>query len=152
MKTLLPRHLEIILRNQQPFLREVSYKYPGDVDRLRDMSLIEEGAEHQVRMAYLAIVGSHSVNGVSELHTKLLCKRSGQEFLRDVAGKIQQQDKRHYASGAGCTMQTSSLRPLISEQTSATAGSQIFSELKKLAPFADDPDFRKKWREAKSPQ
>ncbi len=69
MKNLLPRHMEIIYEINARFFRQVSYKYPGDIERLRNMSLIEEGGEPQVRMAYLAIVGSHSVNGVSQLHT-----------------------------------------------------------------------------------
>jgi starch phosphorylase len=69
---LLPRHLEIIYEINQRFLRQVQIRYPFDVDRLRRMSLIEEGQEKKVRMAHLAVVGSHSVNGVAGLHTELL--------------------------------------------------------------------------------
>jgi starch phosphorylase len=69
---LLPRHLEIIYEINQRFLRQVQIRYPFDVERLRRMSLIEEGPEKRVRMAHLAVVGSHSVNGVAELHTELL--------------------------------------------------------------------------------
>ena len=69
---LLPRHLEIIYEINQRFLRAVQIRHPYDAERLRRMSLIEEGPEKKVRMAHLAVVGSHSVNGVAELHTGLL--------------------------------------------------------------------------------
>ena len=67
---LLPRHLEIIYEINQRFLRQVQIRYPVDQERLRRMCLIEEGPEKQVRMAHLAVVGSHSVNGVAALHTR----------------------------------------------------------------------------------
>ena len=69
---LLPRHLELIYEINQRFLRQVQIRHPFDAERLGRMSLIEEGAEKKVRMAHLAVVGSHSVNGVAELHTELL--------------------------------------------------------------------------------
>jgi len=69
---LLPRHLEIIYEINTQFLRQVSYHFPGDTERLSRMSIIEEGDDKMVRMAFLAIVGSYSVNGVAALHTELL--------------------------------------------------------------------------------
>ena len=72
--------LEIIFEINANFLREVQYKYPGDNQRISRMSLIEEGPEKMVRMAYLAIVGSHSVNGVAALHTKLLATGMMKDF------------------------------------------------------------------------
>lgn len=69
---LLPRHLEIIREINRRFLREVLDAFGNDVDRLRRMSIFEEGPEPRVRMAHLAVVGSHSVNGVAQLHTELL--------------------------------------------------------------------------------
>ena len=69
---LLPRHLEIIYEINARFLAEVARRWPGDNQRQQRMSLIEEGPEPMVRMAYLAIVGSFSVNGVAELHSNLL--------------------------------------------------------------------------------
>jgi starch phosphorylase len=69
---LLPRPLEIIFEINARFLRQVSLKWPGDIDRQRRMSIIEEGYPRQVRMAWLAIVGSFSVNGVAALHSQLL--------------------------------------------------------------------------------
>jgi len=77
---LLPRHLEIIYEINRRFLDEVTARHPGDLDRLRRVSLIEEGPERKVRMAHLAIVGSHSVNGVSALHSRLLMDRELAEF------------------------------------------------------------------------
>jgi starch phosphorylase len=71
-KCLLPRLLEIIYEINGRFLAEVRQRWPGDNDRVRRMSLIEEGPEPQVRMAWLAIVGSFSVNGVAALHSDLL--------------------------------------------------------------------------------
>ncbi len=72
LQHVLPRHMEIIYEINQEFLDTVQKKWPLDLDRLRRMSVIEEGGEKQVRMAHLAIIGSHSVNGVSALHSELL--------------------------------------------------------------------------------
>ncbi len=69
---ILPRHLELIYDINQRFLKKVSRKWPNDLDRLSRMSIIEEGHNKQVRMAHLSIIGSHSVNGVAELHSKLI--------------------------------------------------------------------------------
>ena len=80
-RRLLPRLLEIIYEINARFLDEVSQRWPGDNERIRRMSLIQEGGEPMVRMAYLAIVGSFSVNGVAALHSKLL--REG--LFRDFA-------------------------------------------------------------------
>jgi len=72
LERVLPRHMEIIFGINYQFLRVVSKRWPLDAERQRRMSIIEEGPEKQVRMAHLAIVGSHAVNGVSRLHTELL--------------------------------------------------------------------------------
>ena len=72
LEELLPRHLQIIYEINQRFLRRVQTQWPTDLDRLARMSIIEEGSPKQVRMAHLATVGSHSVNGVAQLHTDLV--------------------------------------------------------------------------------
>lgn len=72
MERVLPRHMEIIFGINHQFLRTVARRWPLDVDKQRRMSVIEEGPEKQIRMAHLAIVGSHAINGVSRLHTELL--------------------------------------------------------------------------------
>jgi len=71
-ETLLPRHLLLIYEMNHRFMRRVHTRWPGDMERLSRMSLIEEGPVRQIRMAHLATVGSHSINGVAELHTELL--------------------------------------------------------------------------------
>src|SRR5205823_295681 len=80
METILPRHMQIIYEINSQFLKQVSEKFPGDPDRLRRMSLIEEGGDRYVRMAYLAVVGSHSVNGVAALHSTLIQKTLFRDF------------------------------------------------------------------------
>ena len=85
-RRLLPRLLDIIYEINARFIAEIGQHWPGDNDRIRRMSLIQEGTEPMIRMAYLAIVGSYSVNGVAELHSKLL------------APALQQQDKRRDAA------------------------------------------------------
>ena len=72
---LLPRHMQLIYEINKRFLKEVSKEFPGDNDRLRRMSIIEETNPKLIRMAFLCIIGSHSVNGVSELHTDLVKTR-----------------------------------------------------------------------------
>src|SRR6185312_12983393 len=72
MERVLPRHMEIIFGINHQFLRTVAHIWPAELDRHRRMSIIEEGPEKQVRMAHLAIIGSHAINGVSRLHTELL--------------------------------------------------------------------------------
>jgi starch phosphorylase len=69
---LLPRHMMIIYEINQRFMRQVQTRWPGDVDRMRRMSIIEEGPRKQVRMAHLATVAAHSINGVAALHTELI--------------------------------------------------------------------------------
>jgi starch phosphorylase len=72
MEHVLPRHMEIIFGINHQFLRTVARMWPTEIDRHRRMSVIEEGPEKQVRMAHLAIIGSHAINGVSKLHSELL--------------------------------------------------------------------------------
>jgi starch phosphorylase len=147
MKTLLPRHLEIIYEINSRFLRQVSYKYPGNVDKLRDMSLIEEGAEPMVRMAYLAIAGSHSVNGVSELHTKLLTGGLVRDFYdlwpEKFNNKTNGITQRRWLHASNL-----SLSSLISEAI-GDGWIKKSSEFEKLIPLAEDAQFRKKWRDVK---
>src|SRR5690606_25593237 len=71
-ESVLPRHLQIIYEINHRFLREVMHRYPGDNDLLRRVSIIAENSDRRVRMAHLAMVGSHKVNGVAALHTELM--------------------------------------------------------------------------------
>ena len=79
-KDILPRQLEIIYEINRRFLDDVRLRYPGDAGRVERLSLIEEGAQRQVRMAHLAIVGTHSTNGVAALHSELLKQRVVPDF------------------------------------------------------------------------
>src|SRR5207248_7291817 len=79
-EVLLPRHLQIIYEINRRFLEQVQQRYPGDTERVKRMSLIEEGPTRKVRMANLAIVGTHSTNGVAAIHSDLLKKTVVPDF------------------------------------------------------------------------
>jgi glycogen phosphorylase len=80
LERVLPRHMEIIFGINHQFLRTVARRWPAEIERQSRMSIIEEGPDKQVRMAHLAIVGSHAVNGVSRLHTELLKSSLAPDF------------------------------------------------------------------------
>jgi glycogen phosphorylase len=82
MEHVVPRHLQIINEINRRFLSDVATVWPDDPDRARRLSIIEEGHEGQVRMAHLAIVGSHSINGVSKLHSELVKTRLVPDFYQ----------------------------------------------------------------------
>ncbi len=147
IEKLLPRHMQIIYQMNLEFLQEVQRHYPGDLDRMRRMSLIDESGERYVRMAFLAIIGSHSVNGVAELHTKLL----KQNLLKDFYGMYP--DKFNNKTN-GITQRRWLLKsnPGLSRLINETIGNKWITdlyELKKLEKYADDPGFQKKWQGAK---
>ncbi|MDH5242195.1 MAG: glycogen/starch/alpha-glucan phosphorylase, partial [Gammaproteobacteria bacterium] len=129
------------------FIDEISRRWPGDNERIRRMSLIQEGGEPMLRMAYLAIVGSYSVNGVAALHSKLL--REG--LFRDFAelwpekfnNKTNGVTQRRWL--AACNK---GLARLIDE-TIGTQWTKDLTQLKRLAELADDAPFQKKWRTVK---
>jgi starch phosphorylase len=81
-ESVLPRHLQIIYEINRRFLDRVSVAHPGDVERVRRVSIIEESTPKQVRMANLAMVGSHSINGVSGIHTELIKTSLAQDFFQ----------------------------------------------------------------------
>ena len=144
---LLPRLLEIIYEINARFLAEVATRWPGDVDRQRRMSIIEEGAEPQVRMAFLAIVGSFSVNGVAALHSRLLIDGLFRDFHEMWPEKFNNKTngvtQRRWL--AGCN-------PALSELMSENIGEEWkvdLRQLQKLAPYADDAGFRAAWRAVK---
>uniref|UniRef100_A0AC34GNF0 Alpha-1,4 glucan phosphorylase n=1 Tax=Panagrolaimus sp. ES5 TaxID=591445 RepID=A0AC34GNF0_9BILA len=92
LNSLLPRHLEIIYEINARFLTQVAAKYPGDLDRLRRMSIVEEADDHgekRINMAHLCIVGSHAVNGVAALHSKLLQIDTFKDFAEYYQGRFQ---------------------------------------------------------------
>jgi starch phosphorylase len=144
---LLPRHLQIIYEINARFLGEVSQRYPGDLERLARMSLIEEEGEQQVRMAHLAIVGSHSVNGVSALHTDILKQRVLRDFHEFYPDRFNNKTNgitpRRWLKKAN-----SPLAYLITEAIGDGWVTDL-EQLRRLAPLADDPEFQTRWREVK---
>ena len=143
----LPRHLEIIYEINHRYLEEVLRRFPGDVERMRRMSIIEEGWQKNVRMAHLAVVGSHSVNGVSELHAKLLRSRLFSDFA-------DMHPERFNAKTNGITPRrwllscNPGLAALIAERI-GTKWPTDLDQLRRLAPLAEDAGFREAWRAAK---
>ncbi len=139
----LPRHLEIIYEINQRFLDLVSRQFPGDDKKIRDMSIIEEGQVKMVRMAHLAIIGSHSVNGVAELHTKLLKERIFQNFHTFYPKKFN-------AKTNGITPRRWLLQcnRQLAELISSHIGTAWITDLNKLRgieKLVDDEDFQRAW-------
>jgi starch phosphorylase len=143
----LPRHMQIIFEINRRFLEEVDERFPGRVDMLRTLSLIAEGDGKQVRMAHLAIVGSHKVNGVAELHSRILRKRLFREFTEFFPGRFT-----NVTNGVTPRRWILQANPALSELITSVIGdgwALDLERLKELAPYADDPEFRQRWREVR---
>jgi glycogen phosphorylase len=146
-KQLLPRILDIILEINARFLAEVSSRWPGDIERLREMSIIEEGENPQVRMAYLAIVGSYSINGVAALHSELLVQGLFRNFYELWPHKFNNK-----TNGVTPRRWLAWCNPGLSGLIGEKIGDSFISELsrlKEIVPFAGDPEFRRRWHEVK---
>jgi starch phosphorylase len=142
-RQLLPRLLEIIFEINARFLAEVASRWPGDLERLARMSLIEEGWEQQVRMAYLAIVGSFSVNGVAQLHSDLLVQGLFRDFYELWPHKFNNK-----TNGITPRRWLANCNPELSALITKTIGpgwTTDLSQLSKLKKHAEDAKFRKKW-------
>lgn len=144
---LLPRLLEIIYEINAGFLREVQARWPEDPQRLARMSLIEEGAEKQVRMAYLAIVGSFSVNGVAALHSDLLIRGLFKDFYA-----LWPQKFNNKTNGITPRRWLENANPGLSGLITETIGPrwmQDLGALENLAPLSEDKALKHAWREVK---
>jgi starch phosphorylase len=144
---LLPRLMDIIFEINARFLAEVSRRWPGDNERLARMSLIEEGPDPQVRMAYLAIVGSFSVNGVAELHSDLLKQGLFSDFHALWPGKFNNK-----TNGVTQRRWMGSANPELAALIDRTIGPGWLTRLDllaDLAPYADDAGFRVRWQAVK---
>ena len=143
----LPRHLEIIYEINRRFLDEVRVRFPGDADRLRRMSLIGEDGGKCIRMAHLATVGSHAVNGVAALHSELLKDTVLKDFYElwpeRFSNKTNGVTPRRFVGLAN-----PGLRKLLDE-TIGTGWLTDLYRLRALEPLADDPAFQRKWRAVK---
>jgi len=146
-EVLLPRHLEIVREINRRLLDDVQARFPGDGGRVARVSLIEEGTEQKVRMANLAIVGSHSTNGVAAIHSRLLRTVT----VRDLA---EQFPARFNNKTNGVTPRRWLLlaNPVLARAITAAIGESWITELgqlRRLAPLADDRGFRDAVRKAK---
>jgi glycogen phosphorylase len=143
---MLPRHLEIIFEINRRFLDTVRSRFPADEERIRRVSLVEEGAERRIRMAHLAIVGSHSTNGVAAIHSKLLRTTT----VKDLAGMF---PERFNNKTNGVTprrwllLANPALASIITEAIGDGWVTDL-GQLRKLAPLADDKAFRETFRKA----
>jgi glycogen phosphorylase len=143
----LPRHLEIIYEINRRFLDEVRARFPGDEDRVRRMSLIGEDGGKNVRMAHLATVGSHAINGVAALHSDLLKASVLKDFYElwpeRFSNKTNGVTPRRFLALAN---------PGLRELLDRTIGEGWLTDLQRLRglePFADDASFRHEWRDVK---
>jgi starch phosphorylase len=147
LERLLPRHLQIIYEINRRWLDEVRARYPDDPERVTRTSLIDEGPTKRVRMAHLAIAGSFAVNGVSQLHSRLLRERLFPDFDALAPGKFRNETNgitpRRWLSTCNA--------PLATLVTSAVGeGWQTnLDRLRGLVALADDESFREAWRKAK---
>ena len=141
---MLPRHLQVIREIDRRFLQEVGERFPGDGERARRMAIVDEG---HVRMAHLAVVGSHKVNGVAELHGELL--------VRDLFRDFHELDPARFTSvtnGITPRRWLIGCNPELSDLISDAIGDgwkRDLDGLEALVPFADDAEFRSRFRAAK---
>jgi starch phosphorylase len=141
---ILPRHLEIIYEINRRFLDEIWLKYPDDNDKLNRLSLIDESDQKYVRIAHLAGLGCHAVNGVSEIHSEFLKKT----VLSDL---YEVYPERFFTVTNGVTPRRWIVlsNPRLAGLLTATIGDGWIGELKelkRLEPYADDQDFMERWQ------
>ncbi len=143
MEKLLPRHMQIIYDINHNFLREVYHRNPGDVERLKRMSVIDDSGDKRVRMANLAIIGSNKVNGVAAIHTEILKNDIFRDFHEFYPGKFTNK-----TNGISQRVWLRKINRELSGLITARIGDKWITdlfELKKLVPFADDAKFREEW-------
>jgi len=147
MARVLPRHMQIIYEINRRFLNEVAQKYPGSERKLREFSIIEEGPVQMVRMAHLAIVGSHSVNGVAELHSQLLKQRIFPGFHEFFPGRFNSK-----TNGITPRRWLLDINPELALLISSKIGAGWITDLDQLRgleSFVEDPVFIADWRRIK---
>jgi glycogen phosphorylase len=140
---LLPRHLEIIYEINRRFLESVRASYPQEQDLASRLSLIQEGPFQSARMSHLAVVGSHTVNGVAELHTAILKDRLFADFARVFPQKIQ-----NITNGISPRRWLIQANPHLAQLITSAIGpgwTEDLNQLEKLIPYAEDSAFRAGW-------
>jgi starch phosphorylase len=147
LERVVPRHLQIIYEINRRFLEHVASVWPGDRERVRRMSLIEEGESKQVRMAHLSIVGSHSVNGVSALHSRLV-----QNTLAPDFHALWPERFNNKTNGVTPRRWLVQANPLLTALISKAIGDKWITDLerlKELEPYANDSAFRQEFSAVK---
>lgn len=147
-RDLLPRHLEIIYEINRRFLDEVRVRYPGDEQRVQRMSIIAENDEKYVRMAHLASVGSHAINGVAALHTELLQKNVLRDFY-DLYPERFHNITNGVTPRRWMVLSNPKLAELITRRIGDGWIRHTEDRLKQLESFVSDAEFREQWREVK---
>jgi len=147
IENLLPRHMHIIYEINRRWLNQVTSLYPGDLDRLEKLSIIEEGKEKRVRMANLAIVGSHSVNGVAALHTEILKNKVFKEFYEIWPEKFSSKTN-GITQRRWLKLSNPSLSKLISSRIGDSWITDL-TQLQQLAGLAEDEEFQNQWMQVK---
>uniref|UniRef100_A0A8C4HS23 Alpha-1,4 glucan phosphorylase n=1 Tax=Dicentrarchus labrax TaxID=13489 RepID=A0A8C4HS23_DICLA len=138
-QNLLPRHLEIIYEINRRHLERITKLYPGDLDRLRRMSLIEEGDVKKINMAHLCIVGSHAVNGVARIHSEIIKNTVFKDFYETDPQKFQNK-----TNGITPRRWLVMCNPGLAEVIAERIGEDYIrdlDQLKQLLEFVDDDSF-----------
>ncbi len=146
-ESVLPRHMQIIYEINQRFLQEVMHRFPGDDELLKRMSIIDESHGQRVRMAHLAIVGSHHVNGVAQLHSELMKTTIFADFDRYYPGKLI-----NITNGITPRLWLNQANPGLSNLITRRIGKgwiTDLSQLRQLAKLADDDSFQDDFRTVK---
>lgn len=144
---LLPRHLEVIYEVNSRFLTEVRDRYPGEIYRLRQMSLIDEQGDRYVRLPYLACLGSYTINGVSQLQMDLLQQKILRDFHQEYPDKF-----KTIRNGITPRLGLLYINPSLSDLISAKIGDiwiTDLGELSKLSAYVEDSEFVQYWRQVK---
>jgi len=147
MERVLPRHLQIIQEIDRQFLEQVTARFPGDSDRAARVSLFDGSDQQQVRMVNLSVVGSHSVNGVSPLHTRLL-----KTLLLADFDELQPEKFNNKTNGISPRRWLLHANPLLTDLICSCIGDDWItdlSELRKLEPYAADDGFRAAFQQVK---
>ncbi len=149
LQRLLPRLMEIIYKINEMFLHQISLKWPGDTARQARMSLIEESHDKHVRMAYLAIIGSFSVNGVAALHSRLLCEGLFKDFYELWPHKFNNK-----TNGVTPRRWIASANPALRSLLNQTIGGGWLADLSKIKLLSDyakseHKNFQQQWASVK---
>ncbi|QDZ23274.1 starch phosphorylase [Chloropicon primus] len=148
VEQILPRHLRIIYEINHQFLSEVRRRWPGDPQRVARMSIIEESEPKMVKMAHLAIIGCHKVNGVAQVHTGLLCKSLFRDFYEMWPEKFV-----NITNGVNHRRWMLQANPAMSAVISKWLGTHDWvhdlGRLERLKELSSNPEFQRDWQEMK---